>query len=364
MVEARQITIPLLNPNEPEMQLASLEVSEGEQVQPGQLLCTLESTKSASELYAEEGGYVVGLAARQGDLLRAGSGLCWIATRPDWRPPEVPAPSLVEAEAGLEGLRITEPARRMAEHHAIDLGSLPIGPLITEAFLRGMLDQQEGLDLDVPPVTEQTGEVLLYGGGGHAKSLIELIQLLQGYSIVGIIDDGLKAGTPILDTSVLGPAEILPELFEQGVRLAVNAVGGVGDVMSRVRVFRRLIEAGFIFPTLVHPTAFVERSARLEAGVQIFPHAYVGSEAHVGFGSIVNTGAVVSHDCQLGRYVNVAPSTSLAGGVTLGAAVLIGMSVTVNLSVAVGNGARIGNSAVIKADVPPGQLVRAGAVWP
>jgi acetyltransferase-like isoleucine patch superfamily enzyme len=40
------------------------------------------------------------------------------------------------------------------------------------------------------------------------------------------------------------------------------------------------------------------------------------------------------------------------------------MSVTVNLSVTVGDGARIGNSAVVKADVPAGHVVRAGAIWP
>lgn len=364
MVDAKQITIPLLNPNEPELQLASLHVSEGEQVEAGQLLCTLESTKSASELYAEHSGYVAGLTARKGDLLRAGSLLCWIAAEADWHPPETAPDSRVTVEAGAEGLRITEPARRLAEIRGLDLKSLPAGPLITEAYLRGMLEESPGLDLDVPLATEEKGDLLLYGGGGHAKALIELIELLDGYRIVGVIDDGLKAGTRILDSTVLGSAEMLPELLEDGVRLAVNAVGGVGDVMSRVRVFQRLIEDGFDFPTLIHPTSFVEASAVLDAGVQVFPHAYVGSDAHVGFGSIVNTGAVVSHDCQLGRYVNIAPSTSLAGGVKLGRAVLVGMSVTVNLGVQIGDGARIGNSAVVKADVPAGQVVRAGAVWP
>ena len=364
MADAVKIIIPLLNPNEPELQLASLEVAEGEQVEEGQLLGTLESTKSASELYAEGSGFIVGLAAQPGELLRAGSVLCWIAREADWRPTEaveaIPAPK----ETGIKGLRITEPARKLAESHAVDLESLPVGPLITESFLQNMLDQTQGLDLEVPPPTQKKGELILYGGGGHAKALIELIQMLEGYSILGVIDDGRKAGTRILNTKVLGPGEMLPEIVANGVNLAVNAVGGVGDVMSRVRIFRRLIEAGFDFPTLIHPAAFVEKSAKLAAGVQVFPHAYVGSEAMIGFGSIVNTGAVISHDCRLERYVNVAPSTSLAGGVSLGRAVLVGMSVTINLTVTVGDGARIGNSAVVKADVPAGKVVRAGAIWP
>jgi sugar O-acyltransferase (sialic acid O-acetyltransferase NeuD family) len=157
---------------------------------------------------------------------------------------------------------------------------------------------------------------------------------------------------------------LLAALSERGLRLAANAVGGVGDIGSRVRVFERILEAGFTCPTLIHPKAFVEPSARLTDGVQVFPHAYVGSDADVGFGVIVNTVSVVSHDCRLEAYANVAPGALLAGGVIVGEGALIGMGVTVNLNVKIGAGARVGNSAVIKQDVPQGMIVHAGAIWP
>jgi UDP-3-O-[3-hydroxymyristoyl] glucosamine N-acyltransferase len=40
------------------------------------------------------------------------------------------------------------------------------------------------------------------------------------------------------------------------------------------------------------------------------------------------------------------------------------MGVTINLGVKIGRGVRIGNSAVVKADVPDGAIIRAGAIWP
>jgi len=98
--------------------------------------------------------------------------------------------------------------------------------------------------------------------------------------------------------------------------------------------------------------------------VQVFPHAYVGSEARLGFGTIVNTGAIVSHDCVLEDYVNISPGAILAGEVHVGREALIGMGVTVNLQVRIGHGARIGNGATIKADVPDQGVVRAGSIWP
>jgi sugar O-acyltransferase (sialic acid O-acetyltransferase NeuD family) len=167
-----------------------------------------------------------------------------------------------------------------------------------------------------------------------------------------------------MDLPILGNVSVLADLREKGLRRAVNAVGGIGDLQSRLTVFQRLREAGFDCPTIAHPSAVIEPSAILSEGIQIFPLAYVGSAAQLEFGVIINTGVIVSHDCRIGAYANLSPGAILAGAVTLGGNVLIGMGVTVNLGVEIGAGSRVGNGATIKADVPPNTIVRAGSVWP
>jgi sugar O-acyltransferase (sialic acid O-acetyltransferase NeuD family) len=206
--------------------------------------------------------------------------------------------------------------------------------------------------------------ILIYGGGGHAKSVIDLIRAISGYPIAGIIDDALPVDSTILSVPVLGDSSKLEDLASRGLKLAVNAVGGIGQPDVRVKVFERLNQAGYSFPSFVHPRAFVEPSAKIANGVQILPLAYVGSDSQVGFGSIINYGAIVSHDCQLAEYVNLSPGATLAGGVIVGNRTQIGMRATVNLDLEVGSCVRIGNGATVKADVPDGQIVRAGAVWP
>lgn len=206
--------------------------------------------------------------------------------------------------------------------------------------------------------------LLLYGGGGHGKTLIDLVRAAGNYHWVGLIDDQLTRGSKVLGVPVLGGAEQLADLHRSGVRLAVNGVGGIGNPNVRARVFEILEQAGFTCPAIVHPTAWVEQSARLEGGVQVLAHAYVSSAATIGFGSVLNAGAIVSHDCRLGRCVNLSPGAALAGNVRLEDYVQIGMNATVNLDISVGRGARIGNGATVKADVPPDTVVRAGAVWP
>lgn len=207
-------------------------------------------------------------------------------------------------------------------------------------------------------------KILLYGGGGHGKTLIDLMRAMGGFEIVGVVDDQLQAGSLVLGVPVLGGAESLPGLRESGVRLAVNGVGGIGNVSARLAVFDLLRQNGFDFPTLIHPSAVIEPSASLAPAAQILAQTYVSSAAAVGFGTVLNAGVIISHDCVVGEVVNLSPGAALAGGVRVEDHVQIGMNATINLNLIIGRGARIGNGATVKADVPPGGVVRAGTIWP
>ncbi len=363
MADAKAVLIPLLNPNEPEALLASLHVKQGQKVKQGDLLATLETTKSAADVHAEQAGFVAGLRFKAGQSIAAGETLCYIAPSADWQPPQPATSAKADESSALPGgLRISKPALALAQQHGIDLNTLPIGPLVTEKIVRGLIPAQA--DASAPEAPFDPTAIIVYGGGGHGKSLIDLLRVWGKYNVIGVVDDGLQAGETVLGLSVLGGGESLTGLYRKGTRLAANAVGGIGNIAVRIKVFERLAQAGFDCPALIHPTAFVEPSADISLGAQILPHTYIGSDAMVGFGVIANTGSIISHDCVLDEYVNIAPGAILAGGVRVGAGTLIGMGVTVNLNVTIGARARIGNGATIKSDVPEGSVVRAGAIWP
>lgn len=205
--------------------------------------------------------------------------------------------------------------------------------------------------------------ILIYGAGGHSKTVISLLRLLN-WNIAGIIDDGVKAGTLVSGVPVLGSAELLPKLRSEGIVSAVNAVGGIGNYSVRWNIFERLRKLDFSFPTLIHPSAFVEDTVILEDGIQVLAQSYISSESRVGFGTLINAGVIISHDGAIGQCVNLSPGALLAGQVTVKDFAQIGMGATVNLGITVGTAARIGNSAVVKGDVPDNGRVYAGAIWP
>ena len=361
------VFIPLLNANEPEAYITHLAVEEGQKVESGQLLCTLETTKANQELLAETGGYIRGLALAVGEMVPAGEILCYIAEEAEWQPPARGQVGESEGNrpAALENLRITKPALRLAAEHDLDLSSIPEGTFITESLIRELVALQEmpaAPEGDPEPL--DSNKIVVYGAGGHGKAVIDLIRSRGIFTVEGVIDDSLPAGEEVLDVLSLGGRGALAALHHRGIRQAANAVGGIGDIRVRIRVFKLLEEAGFHCPAITHPSAVIEESAEFTHGAQVFPLAYIGTDSRIGFGVIVNTGAIVSHDCRLEDYVNISPGAILAGAVEIGSGTLVGMGVTINLGVRVGAGARIGNGATVKDDVPAGGLVPAGTIWP
>jgi UDP-3-O-[3-hydroxymyristoyl] glucosamine N-acyltransferase len=63
--------------------------------------------------------------------------------------------------------------------------------------------------------------------------------------------------------------------------------------------------------TAISPAAFVDPTARIEAGVVIEPGAVIGPDAAIGSGTIVGPGAVIAKSCQIGRDCYIGPGASI-----------------------------------------------------
>ncbi|MCJ7696155.1 MAG: NeuD/PglB/VioB family sugar acetyltransferase [Anaerolineaceae bacterium] len=373
MTDLIALRVPLVNANEAEAVFVSIAVVEGQAVSEGDLLATIETTKSTMEIYAEHKGFLVGLIAEIGKTMQTGQVWAYLGDSPDTQdvslPPWVESTETPSKKLGKLGhVRITDPALKLVQKYNLDIESLSYEGLITTHIVEKFVTQQ-GLQSLQPtwkqaPSDERDRDLLIYGAGGHGRSLAEMIQLLNADELAGFVDDNFLIGEPVLGIPVLGGREDLKEIFGRGITLAVNGVGGISNPAIRLEVFSLLNDIGFYCPRVIHPKAFLEATAQLSDGVQVFPFAYVGSQTQIGFGSIINTGAIVSHDCILGELTNLSPGATLAGDVRVDDGALIGMRATINLGVSIGKGARIGNGATVKADVPDNGVVPAGAVWP
>jgi sugar O-acyltransferase (sialic acid O-acetyltransferase NeuD family) len=362
---------PLLSVNEPEAEVVDILVELGQKISPGDLLCVLATTKANFDVEAEISGYIQRIFILPGQRIVAGAPIFEVVSQCPTVLEDGP-PSALEAIPGEipNDLRITQKARKLATEMGIDVSRLPNDTLITEAMVRKLapISKPVAVDPFLPSPTVdppfKAGTVLIYGAGGHAKKVIDLMRQSTQFDIAGVIADPKPSDPRLLGVKILGGSELLQSLHDQGIRLIINAVGSILNPCVRAEIFSRLAKYGYSFPAIVHRTAAIEPSAIIGDGVQVFGMAFIESGSKVGFGAIINAGAIVSHDCVIDKYAHITPGALLAGHVTVGTGALVGMGVTTFVNVNIGDWARIGNGARINADVPPGTIVPAGTTWP
>jgi len=130
------------------------------------------------------------------------------------------------------------------------------------------------------------------------------------------------------------------------------AIIAIGDNATRKKACRGLLLS------VVHPSAYVDASARLGAGVFVGPNGVVHIRATVGRGAIINTGATVEHDCRVGDWTHISPGAVLCGDVTVGEGTWIGANAVVKQGISIAPWSVIGCGAVVIRDIEePGTYV-------
>jgi sugar O-acyltransferase (sialic acid O-acetyltransferase NeuD family) len=375
---ATRVFAPLLSVNEQEAVVTEIFVKVGQQLKKGELLCTLETTKAAIDLESECEGFIEGIHIEKDKQVKTGDILFTICSQ---KPAVLSTPNTDVArvtphEDEPKGILISDKGIQLARELGLPLNSLPTGVFLTEMQVREFAAKAPVSSNDRTPIvaeqifvsklkpTFDARTVLLYGSGGHATTIIDLVRQANHFTIAGIVAEPAPNSKDLLGVPILGGDDRLETLYHGGLRLLVNGVGAINHNRARLETYERLARIGFAFPTIVHTRAVIEPSAEVGDGVQIFGMAYVGSAAHIGFGAIVNTGAIISHHCKICSYAHIAPGAILAGNVEIGEGVLIGTGVTISVGVKIGAWARIGNGAHIHGDVARNGIVRSGATWP
>jgi len=200
--------------------------------------------------------------------------------------------------------------------------------------------------------------LVLLGGGGHAKMLIEIVRLRGRACLTGILDaDRAKWGLEIMGVPVLGGDDLLPSLVAKEVTHFAVGLGSIRDNGPRRRLFELGVACGLTPITLVHPSSIVSAEAALGEGAQLLPGCIVNAGAWIGRNALINSAAAVEHDCTIGDHAHIATGARLASTVHVEEEAHIGAGATIRQCLRIGRGAVVGAGAVVVADVPAGWVV-------
>lgn len=192
--------------------------------------------------------------------------------------------------------------------------------------------------------------IIIAGGGGHARVLLDILKEDRGLEIAGYVDPARHADMPI---PYLGADDEVRSFSPHDVSL-VNGIGSISFPHMRRRVYEHFHALGYRFMKVLHANCLISKGAILGPGVQVMAGATIITGAVIGENAIINTSAIVDHDCEIGPHTHVSPGTTLAGGVKIGKACHIGAGATLIQGVFIGDRSIIGAGSVVLCDIPEG----------
>ena len=188
-------------------------------------------------------------------------------------------------------------------------------------------------------------EIVLIGGGGHCKSVIDVIELTNQFVIVGIVDKPEHYGKNVLGYPIIGDDSNLKSLAAK-YDYAFVSVGQIRSSEARERLFKLAIDSGFKLPSIISPRAYVSNHSSIGSGTVVMHDVTINSGTYIGDNCIINSGSLIEHDCTIYNHNHVSTNVTVNGAVTIEEKCFIG------------SGAITNNSTIIKTK----SFIKAGSI--
>lgn len=181
--------------------------------------------------------------------------------------------------------------------------------------------------------------IYLYGAGGHAKVITEILELC-GKKVTAIFDDdSSKFIWNIPSLQYPGPFDAInDELFLS-----------IGNNFIRKKISMKLNVNYF---SVVHPSSIISKSVTVNSGTVVMGAVLINADSRIGNHNIINSSASVDHDCVLEDFVHISPNATLCGNVHIGECTHIGAGAIVIPGITIGENTVVGAGSVVVNDLP------------
>ncbi len=137
--------------------------------------------------------------------------------------------------------------------------------------------------------------LIIIGAGGYGRVIAELAEQTEKYNSIFFLDDNSA------DKRVIGRCDTYMKHIDADTEFYV----AFGANEARLNWVNTLFENGAKVATIIHKSAYVSPSAKIDIGSAILPNAIVNTNTVINKGVIVNCGAVIDHDCIIGEGTHV-----------------------------------------------------------
>lgn len=167
-------------------------------------------------------------------------------------------------------------------------------------------------------------KIVVFGAGGHAKVVIDIIER-EGRYTIGVVYDADHNKNNIMGYNIVHNLHILSE---DGYNKGIIAVG---HNWTRYQLLRNIESQvpGFSYITSIHPHTSIARNVKIGNGTVVMAGCCINSDSQIGNHCIINTHTSLDHENIVGDFANVSPGVITGGNVKIGEYSFIGIGVNI-----------------------------------
>lgn len=200
-------------------------------------------------------------------------------------------------------------------------------------------------------------KIIIIGASGHAKVIIDIIELEGKYEIFGLVDSFKEIDSKIFNYSVIGTEKDIPKLINEH-----NVYGGIiaiGDNFTRMSMFQEIssYNINFKFIKAIHPSAIIGKDVKIGDGSCIMAGVVLNSDAKIGKQCIVNTKSSIGHEVKVKDFSSISPGVTIGGLTEISKCSAISIGATILEGIKIGKHTVVGASSMVNKDIGDNKLV-------
>ncbi|MDB5120535.1 MAG: sugar O-acyltransferase, sialic acid O-acetyltransferase NeuD family [Sphingobacteriales bacterium] len=185
----------------------------------------------------------------------------------------------------------------------------------------------------------------LYGAGGHAKVIMEIIKSYN-IQIKGIFDDNIYI-RPLCGFQINKGIKI----SKKGTfpKLELPLIISIGDNERRAEIAKLLDVA---YGKAIHSSAIISNNELIEDGTVVLQGAILQNDVSIGKHVLINTAARICNGARIENYAHVSPHSVVSENAVIGEGTHVGAGAVINPNVTVGKWCKIGAGSIVLQDIP------------
>lgn len=335
-----QIIAPSISPNDEQITIVKIYFKQNSYVKKDDILFEFESTKTSIQYNAEANGYFY-TYQKEGDNVNCGSVIGVISQ-------EIVTEQRKEK---FNDFSITKKAEELIEENNLNIEIFKDKEIITEADVKKCIKSKSKNKIEK---NFDTNDFIIVGAGSHGKVVHDAL-ISNSFNVGCFIDYSSNNSLENFCEIPVFNLEDIEVLKKNGAK---NIYINTNDINLTKKIYNKCKELNFEFPAIVHNSACVSPSVKLNDCSFIGPNVVLGPDVSIGkFTKILNS-STVAHGTKIGNYSQISDGSTIAGNVNIGDNCLIGIKVAVINKVMIKNNVIVSSGNTIIKNIEDNDVIK------